>query len=491
MAHTEHTTITPNQIVNQLLHIGHGNLDGYTPLGLMAAHHESELLAHTIAWNEPRGKIRDAKVALPVCALRGPYDAQLFENAAAHLALLSPRDLLRALSYHRGIGQPVTPGGGRWVKTAVRRYLREREAHPGWWDRTALQHRASLKSLYAQCHVRPNARAQAVLFDKLHPAGSVFHAVYHLRNMPPQEAAGTILNHRIPFLVAVGALGGIKDKPDVLLALIERMSGSELINNTVMLKRFGVMDSPVLAAAYNAGLERAKADGRVSDLKAGRAAQALGPGKAADKLQRVQAHKMAAGGIDGDWLVMGDKSGSMSKSIETSRHVAALLAQQVKGRVHLVFFDTHAYHMDVTGMTYAQIVEMTRRVQADGGTSMGVPLEYLAARGAAVNGIAVCSDGGHRHYTSFEAAYTAYCEQLGVHPTVYLFHVPGDPNYMVAGCERAGIPVQVFELGRTPDYYALPELVRVMRSDRFSLLDEILAVPLRTLDSVFVNQVQE
>ena len=56
-------------------------------------------------------------------------------------------------------------------------------------------------------------------------------------------------------LMVLRQFGETKDS-----SLIERMSGSELINNTKMLKRFGVMENPALKAAYDNGLEKAKTE---------------------------------------------------------------------------------------------------------------------------------------------------------------------------------------------------------------------------------------
>ena len=240
---TEKQTISRNQLVNQILRIGHGDLSIYSPLGLQAAKEEPELFAHLIAWNHVKGEVRDSKVALPVLALRGHQDTELFENAVAHLCSLDPRNLVKAIHFNRAYsveGMPVTPGAGNLLEGAVHRYLKAREASPRWWIKTALQHRKSMKSLYALYHVKPNSLAQAVLFKRQKPKNSVFEVLANLKNMPPQEAAGNILNYKIPFLVAVGAVGGIKKNPDIIMALIEQTSGSELIGNAEMFRRMGV-----------------------------------------------------------------------------------------------------------------------------------------------------------------------------------------------------------------------------------------------------------
>lgn len=477
----EKTHVTQVQMVNDLIRIGHGDLSIYADIGLPAAKHEPELFAHLIAWNQKKGEVRDSKVALPIIALRGIQDAVLHENAAAHLCLLSPRDLVRATRFHRQL--PTPNGGGAWLKEAIKRYIRTRESNTLAWDRTVLQHRKAMKTLYAMNHIKPSARANKILFKRQYPKNSIFQKVADLKNMAPQEAAGTILNAKIPFLVAVGALGGIKGKNDVILALIEGMTGPELINNTAALEKWGVMADPVLKSAYQAGIEKKPA--KVGTLKAGKAAGKVKSQKVAKKLKQVQEKKLDAKGIEGDWLVLGDRSGSMSTAINLSREIAAFLARTVKGNVHLVLFNTSPAYFDVTGKDYDEIHEETRRYGATGGTAIGCGLDLLRERGIVVNGIAICSDGGDNTRPLFSEAYVRYFKQLGCEPTVYLWHVPGENNKMVPLCNAAGIEVTVFEMGRDVDYYSIPQLALTMRTGRYSLIDEIMETKLLTFNDVF------
>src|SRR6185369_4124006 len=83
--------------------------------------------------------------------------------------------------------------------------------------------------------------------------------------------------------------------------------------------------------------------------------------------RQIQAQKDSGRGIDGNWLVIADKSGSMEASIELGKAVAAAIAKFVSGRVWLVFCDTCAGHLEVTGMTLEQIKEKSRFIKAAGG----------------------------------------------------------------------------------------------------------------------------
>lgn len=487
----EQQTISRNQLVNQILRIGHGNLmQTYASIGLRAATEEPFLMAHLIAWNQKKGEVRDSKVALPVLALRSPYDAELTENAVAHLVSLDPRNLVRAIHFNKELTKTdaVSTGSGTMLKTAVKQYISVREQNPGWWNRTVLQHRKSIKALYALFHIKPSVVAQAILFNGERPKGSVFEAVGQLKNMAPQEAAGTILNFKIPFLVAVGAVGGVKNKPDIILALIERTSGSELINNTGMFQRLGVFDNPALKAAFDAAVQRAKDDKKVGSLKAGRAAQAAadaGDQKTAKKMQAVQEEKLQQlGGIEGDWLVLGDMSGSMHQSVEVAKQVAALIAQQVKGQVHLVFFNTDPVQFDVTGKSLEDIKQMTRHIRANGGTCIGCGLELLRFKNVLVNGIVLVTDGGENTRPAFCEAYRKYVETIGIEPTVYHLWLPGEQNVMALNNEQASLQVQTFDISQV-DYYSLPNIIKALRSSRYSLVDEILGTPLLRLADVF------
>lgn len=481
----EQEVVSKNRLVSSLMHIGHGDLSIYENVGINAARSEPELFAHFLCWNTKHGEVRDSKVALPVCALRGNGDAELFENAVANLCTLDPKNLLRAVTFnkrlHRDVTRyPIAPPAGRLLKEGVKRYLEFRHSSKPTIERAMLQHRNSLKALYTLFHVKPTGFVQSVLFERKNPKGSVFESVANLKNMSPSEAAGTILNNKIPFLIATGALGGIKGKPDVILALIEAMSGNELVANTNALTKWGVFESPSLTAAYDDAIKRAKGDKKTSTLKAGKVKAKSK--KAASKLKDLQNNKLEKlGGIEGDWLILGDKSGSMEESVEVAKHISALVAQQVKGNVYLVFFHQAPQFFDVSGKSLDEIKEMTKRVRADGATSIGCGVDYIKQRGFVVNGIVIVSDGGENRHPTFDDAYRAYADKFGLEPTVYHLHVPGDPDrlrYSSAQIERV-------DLGRNVDYYSLPNIVKVLKANRYQLVDDVMEIPLLTFNDVF------
>lgn len=488
---SESGALTRNTIITELTRSPHGQLADYQPVATRAAQSEPEFLAHLIAWDRVNGQIRDSKVAMPVISLATRTFPEAFtENSLAHIASLSPRDLVRALRFAKTI---KTDGRMRSIRRVVGRYLKIRESNIGWFDRTVLQHRASIKELYGLSHVKPNSRAQKVLFDRDYPAGSVFADVKALRTMSPKEAAGTILNRKIPFLVVQGALGA-KD-PDLVLAMLGQMTPAEITNNMKMLQKLGVGDNPVLKAAMDEALEKianrtAKSKSPLSALKLSKAAEAVGDGVLKKKIQAAQETVLGnSKGIDGNWVVLGDKSGSMQAAIETSRHVAATLAKMVRGKVHLIFFDTAPRYIDATGKTYDELAELTRYVTANGGTSIGAGLMAAIEKGAEIDGIAIVSDAAENSAPAFAHVYGALTKQTGKMIPVYLYRVAGRSGYSDIDLSRSmavsGHDLQEFDLRGGVDYYSIPNLVATMRASRYSLADEILSTPLLTLNEVF------
>jgi len=485
------TALSTQQLIGGLVKSVHKSLDLYKVDALKVVNQDPDLFAHLIAWNQKNGEIRDAKVAFPVLALRGDTGPQkiFFENAVAHTMLLDPRNLVRVAYFHRDLNKanPVMNGASALLKYGMTQYLRIRENRVPWWDKTVLQHRASMKTLYALNHVQPSQRVQNILFDGKYPAKSVFQVLRDLSKMAPAEAAGNILNYKIPFLIALGALGGLKKNTDLVLALIENMSSAELITNTNMLTKLGVMDNPILKSSYEKGLQKAQKDKKLSGLKAGRAAAAVKDEKVKAKLENVQEAQIDnIKGLEGDWLVLGDKSGSMHSSIEKAKEIAAFLARTVKGKVWLVFFNTMPQLFDVSGKTLEEVKSATRGISASGGTSIGCGLDMVLDKNIIVNGIVIVSDGGENTEPRFHNVYARYSKKFDFTPNVYLLHVPGEMDSLTGNCERSSIPFSRVEIDRA-DYYSLPNLAKILRTSRYTLVDDIMQSHLLTIADVLKN----
>jgi hypothetical protein len=152
-----------------------------------------------------------------------------------------------------------------------------------------------------------------------------------------------------------------------------------------------------------------------------------------------------------------------------------------------VFFDTAPMTVDVTGLSLDQVQMATRHISAGGGTSIGCGLNRMLQEKIALDGIAIVSDGGENTPPYFPDVYKKYTEFVDKDVPVYFYDTYGD-IYFTQVMNRAGIEMQKFDVRGNVDYYSIPNLVQSMRSNRYSLVDEIMATPLLSLTDVLKDR---
>jgi len=243
--------------------------------------------------------------------------------------------------------------------------------------------------------------------------------------------------------------------------------------------------NPALRGAFDKAMEKASTS-KKNTLKTTQAVEAVEDAGLKEKLRGLQAKQIAAaGGPDGDWVILADKSGSMQHAIETACHVAGSITQFVKGKVGLIFFDTSPMAVDVTGLSLDQIQKATRSFRANGGTSIGCGLNRMLVEKLAVDGIVIVSDGGDNTAPLFHDVYPKYAKFVDKDVPVYFYQLSGEADKLTPNMQRAGIEMTTFDLrGSKLDYYSIPNTVKTLRSNQYSLVEEILSTPLLTLNDV-------
>lgn len=368
----------------------------------------------------------------------------------------------------------------RSLKTEVVRYLREREADPDWFDSTALVARKYLKRLYAVLHIEPGERAQKILFENDPPPDSRLFALRELAKAEnPIEQARAIVEQRIPYRIASTVIKQMT--PTVLLALIERMSPQELINNLGSLKRRGAFDNADLKALIEAKLADAKTATRVSALKAEEAVGAAGV--SADVRAQLEAiadtQIKAKGRITRPTALLVDKSASMDQAIELGKRIGAMISTICADKLYVYAFDTMAYEIAGQGGDLAAWERAFRGIKAGGGTSCGVPLANMRRKQQYVEQIIMITDEGENTPPLFVNELAEYKRELKADPSVCLVRTPGGAKHLESQCRTAAIQVDVFQFGG--DYYSLPNLIPLLtRPSKMELLMEIMEYPLPT-----------
>jgi hypothetical protein len=493
------------EMLHTLTTTPHRNLMPLWPIHQQLCEQDPRFYVRLAAWYHVKGEVRDHKEMFIIAMCLSSFEGHR-EVALALLRKLPPHQVLRIVDFIHGRKQTrrktitlkvkkglpprrqttreVTGDFGlfrtlpRSLRTEVERYLREREANPAWFDSTVLVARAALKRLYALLHIRPDARAQAILFEGKPPADSRLAVLKRIATAPtPEIAAEEILRSKLPFRVAVSVLPAIT--PATLLALVERMTPQEVINHLAMLQRHGAMANLEVRAVLEEKLEAAKRDQRVSALKADVAATAAGIApELQDSLDDIaDARLKTRGRLRRATGLLVDKSGSMEVAIDAGKRIAAMLSSIAEKELYVYAFDTMAYEITAPSRDWATWKKAFVGINATGETSVGVAVETMRRRKQVVEQFILVTDEEEYNPPFFVESYLKYQQEFKVSPRITFVKVPDSTTKLEQQCKRAGLPYSVFEF--TGDYYALPNLIPLIEPpSQLDLLMDIMDWPL-------------
>lgn len=482
-------------ILNTLLTTPHRKLDQVYPIHSDMIKQDPLFYGRLASWYNDTGDVRDHKecfvINLALSDFEGHRDAGL-----AMLREMPPYQVARVVDFvhgrkdkktKKGVGknapaQTVVENHGlfkslpRSMGTEVSRYVKEREADNDWFDSTVVVARKYMKRLYALFHIKPSERADQILFKDAPPEDSKLFAVKELaKASSPADQAKVIMEHKIPYRIASTIVTAMT--PTVMLALIDVMSSQELINNMGSLKRRGAFDNPDLKALIEKKLEKAKTDKRVAAFKATEAVKVAGVDEAtAAKLEAVADTQVKAKGrIKRDTALLIDKSGSMNQAIELGKQIGSLIGGIMEENVKLYCyaFDTMAYPISAKGNALADWEKALRGINANGGTSCGVALEYMIRAKQQAENIILITDEGENTSPQFVPTLQRYTQTLGVQPTVCIVKTQGATAHLEDAMRHAGLQCDAYQF--TGDYYGLPNLIPYLtKGSRLDLLMEIM-----------------
>ena len=466
-------------ILNNLLTTPHRKLDKVYPIHADMIKQDPLFYGHLAAWYNDTGDIRDHKECFVINLCLSDFEGHRDEGVAI-LREMPPYQVARVLDFVHGRKDKKTKNGvgknvptqtvienyglfknvPRPMKTEITRYLKDRENDHEWFDSSVVIARKHMKRLYALLHIKPDERAQKILFEDAPPEDSKLFAVKELaKASTPQEQAKVIMEHKIPYRIASTIVTAMT--PTVMLALIEVMTSQELINNMGSLKRRGAFDNPDFKALIEKKLEKAKTDKRVAAFKATEAVKAAGVDETTTKLLEVVADTQvkSKGRIKRSTALLIDKSASMNQSIELGKQIGSMISAIMEDGVDLFCyaFDTMAYPIKSAGNSLADWEKALRGINANGGTSCGVALEYMIRAKQNAENIIIITDEGENSSPQFVPTLQRYIGQVGTQPTVCIVKVQGSSNLLEENMRRAGLQCDAWSFNG--DYYSLPGLI--------------------------------
>lgn len=457
------------EILNSLLTTPHRKLEQVASVHAEMGQRDPIFYGHLAVWYQHNGDVRDHKELF----VGNLLTSDLPEHRDAGFVLLQefpPYEVARVVDFMKVHRRKVP----RCARTAVTRYLREREKNPVFFDRAALRGRRAMKHLYATLHVKPGPRAEAVLFKDTPPEGSLAFALKQIAKAEtPADQARLIVEHQVPYTVAVGAVR--KLTPAVLVALINAMSPQEVINSLGSLKQRGALEHPEVKALIDEKLAAAQDAARVSAFKARVAADAAElDAETAARLERITDEQVKRRGrITKPTALFIDKSGSMENAIEVGKRLAALISGIAEAGLVVYAFDTMPYPIQARGTGLGDWERAFQHLKAGGGTSVGCALEAMRLKKQAVEQIILVTDEGENTAPYFAEAYEAYQRDLNVAPSVVIVKVGHASDHVERKLMEKQAQVETFTFAG--DYYSLPNLVPLLsRPSRLELLIEIM-----------------
>lgn len=509
--------ITRAEILNKLNLSVHGELTEYNSIIGQACKQDPEYVAHLIAFDYTNGQIKDSKIALPVITLASKdFPDELVENSLAHLAMKDPREMLKALRF--SIASNTTGRRQKALEKMIRAYLSNREAEPGKWSRLVARHRRSINELYARTHAPMPEWASAILFGfkkekqadgtivKIPlaiPPGSIFADIRNLSQMAPAQVAATIQKWHLSPLIVGGAMTGAKaaqQDSSVVQAGIDQMSDTEVVTRAASLEKKGLSRDAGIKETFRKKVAKATTSKKAT-LKTSVAADEVedeGLKTMLRELQerQIQAQKDAGRGIDGNVLVIVDRSQSQEEAIELGVQLGCTITKFVSGKVWLVFCNEGATPVEVTGKSLEDIRASARFMHASGATSYGIGLAWAMEKKLDLDLVVIAGDGAENTAPLFVNAHRVWNQKFGKDLPVYLFQTycaprfanspGGNPLQFEQLMGQGGVSLTKYDLtaGKI-DYYSLPNLVQGINLSRFGVVEKVMACPLVTLDQVF------
>ena len=460
-------------IMDSLLSSPRGEVKGVVELHRECRTLDPVFYAHLAVWYQAHCSVRDHQEVFIANLLVSEFPEHR-EAGFVLLQELPPYQVARIVG-HLKVHLGKVP---RSARTAVERYLRKREADHGFFDGAAVRAREAMKRLYASLHIQPSPRADQILFKRNPPQDSLAFALKRLAHASdPEQQAAVIIEHKLPYPVALGALQEMA--PSVMVALIATMSPAEVINHLNSLRGRGALENPQVKSLIDAKLAEAQTAQRVSAYKASLASEQLG----GDERVQIQLEKItdaqikAKGRIRRSTALLVDKSSSLDCAIDLGKRIASMVSAISDAPLWVYAFDTLAIPVVAQGPSVADWERAFAPICASGATSCGVAITALRKKKLAPEQIIMVTDEGENTQPYLVVELGQLAQECGFMPDLTVVKVGPHSDHLERQLKNAHINFQTFVF--EGDHNSLPNLIPMLtRAGRLDLLLEILDTPL-------------
>jgi len=413
-------------------------------------------------WYAENGAVRDHKVAF----LQTLFSAEQLELREAAWILL--QDLPFEFIY-RIVGEKYP----RTMRSAIIHRLTNED--PEVLRFQILRAAKDLKRIVKRLHIpttnSDNVNLQTIgkeLFTKTPELRAIFKRLQEIED--PTEISRILREARLPSYIAVSSLK--VRTPEIMKALIENMSPSELLQSLNTLGRMKVLEPNLNLITEK--INKAIADKRVGAMRIHQIRKHLDPelvpGKIFDLLSQVTVKKIQrVSKIKGKISIHLDGSGSMELAIPIARQLATTLSLACE--TPPTVYVAAVAPAKITPVVYnAEGWEKAfNLVRVEGSTPLGAGIALMKRAGEECDTLILITDEGENSPPYFLNEY----QSLTYKPQIIIVRVGQETRTLSEQLEKEHITYDMVSV-QTADQYSLDQIVRLVGKSPFDTILEVM-----------------
>lgn len=368
----------------------------------------------------------------------------------------------------------------RSLKTAIRKYIRYREANPKALEgvkKVGLGNR--FKNLYRAVRIAPSIEAATILGWNQKIGGKVQKKkFFDFKGMSELEIAEKIRAEKLP---PTGVLGALPNKisPVIAAAILEQATGNQAVILRELFDSQGLLKHKEVQKVFAEKIRTAKtALDRVERINT----EIDEDIQKELKKAKAEVRKEQVGDI-GKICLHIDISGSMSSALEIAKDKGAIIAECVKNPENNFFWGTFNTNPEILPRpkTFEKdaFSKALYGIKSGGGTDCLALYPYARQNGCTVD--VIVTDG--QHLSGDIPEMIKYFDKKGLPrpQAVVIVRVGTYHEILKNGLEAAGIPVSVIKPEALTESALVAQAIKTAMKGASAVIDEVMNTPLLKL----------
>lgn len=454
-------------IVQSILETPHRKLDALLPTHVDAEQHDPLFYIKFALWYHTNGNIRDHNKLFAAKAITSEWPE--FRDVGAELLYrMSNKDFVTTSKFAETFLKAGTAARYRRLKKVAERIIRRLEKRANKDGGVQFLRTAKfIKSIYQHYHIKPgndkiaaSLKFRSINGEKL-PAFTMIDRI-RKENLTEKEICQLISDWKLPPLQTIGAVKELT--PAIAASLLPSMTSAETVNFMKLFERRGLLDHPDFKRAV---IKKTSKSTKSSSMRSKKASKSLSKhSDVADASTAAFVKSLPM--IDKKVVLAIDKSFSMQKAIDIGKEVATILAAKVRdanNNLRVCLFDDTVKEIDIPEKAdYASFEAKFRFIRANGTTSLGSVIEYIDDQNICPEVVLFITDADESDIPLLNTSLNNVKDREWVQGLKIINCKVGTPCFdlNISQDMRAELSLEIENIKYDGDYYALPNLVKLI-----------------------------